>query len=284
MDKKFMCFPGGKKKVITLSYDDSMEEDKKLIDLLEKYRMKGTFNLIPGWFAQEGTVYPEDETYRLVSGNMAKQMYSSPYVEVSNHGNCHKYMTSLSTAEMADDMLACRKKLESIFDRNVRGMAYPYGWYSEDLEKVLSMCGIVYSRTVCATQGFELPDNWLEWHPTCHHDDKNLMALAEEFVQMNPQDKPKLFYVWGHTFEFERNHNWHVIEKFMEKVSGKDDIWYATNMEIYEYVKAYEGLDISVDGKRMVNPSRIPVWVEIDGKVYEIKDELTLQGRGKRDY
>lgn len=155
-------------------------------------------------------------------------------------------------------------------------MAYPYGWYSGELEKVLAMCGIVYSRTVCSTYEFELPDNWLEWHPTCHHDADELMDLAEEFVRMKPQDTPKLFYVWGHTFEFERNDNWDVIEEFMKKVSGKDDIWYATNMEIYEYVKAYESLDISADGRRIVNPSKIPVWVEIDGTLYEIKDELVL--------
>lgn len=276
MNKKFMRFPKGKAKVVTFSYDDCVEEDQRLIDLLKKYGMKGTFNLIPGWFADEGTVYPEGETYRLVTEGMAKKMYDTKEVEVSNHGDCHKFMTSLSTAEMADDMLACRKKLEALFGRNIRGMAYPYGWYNEELEKVLAMCGIVYSRTVCSTYEFELPDNWLEWHPTCHHDADELMDLAEEFVRMKPQDTPKLFYVWGHTFEFERNDNWDVIEEFMKKVSGKDDIWYATNMEIYEYVKAYEGLDISADGRRIVNPSKIPVWVEIDGTLYEIKDELVL--------
>ena len=36
---RFMRFPEGKTKVVTLSYDDCMEEDKKLIDLMEKYEM-----------------------------------------------------------------------------------------------------------------------------------------------------------------------------------------------------------------------------------------------------
>lgn len=276
MNKKFMRFPEGKTKAVTLSYDDCMEEDQKLIDLMGKYGMKGTFNLIPGWFAKEGTVYPAEETYRLTTENLAKKIYDNPLVEVSNHGNYHKYMTSLSTAEMADDILECRKKLETLFRKNIRGMAYPYGWYNEELMKVLTMCGVVYSRTVCSTCGFEFPDNWLEWNPTCHHDYEGLMALAEEFVQMEPKEAPKLFYVWGHTFEFERNNNWDVIEEFMKKVSGKADTWYATNMEIYEYVKAYEGLDISADGKRIVNPSKLSVWVEIDGKVYEIQDEICV--------
>ena len=68
-----MRFPEGKKKSVTLSYDDCMEEDADLIELLEKYQMKATFNLIPGWFAKEGTTYPEGETYRLVTKKKAKE-------------------------------------------------------------------------------------------------------------------------------------------------------------------------------------------------------------------
>ena len=277
MSERFMCFPGGKKKAVTLSYDDGIEADKKLIDWLEQYGVKGTFNLIPGWFAEEGKQYPEEETYCLVSEKKALEIYSSAQVEVSNHGDTHTYMTTISTAEMAGETLSCRKKLEALFGRNIRGMAYPYGWYSGELKEVLKMCGIAYCRTVNSTKAFELPGDWLEWNPTCHHDDPDLMRLTEEFVEMQAKDYPKLFYLWGHTFEFERNHNWEVIESFLKEISGKEDIWYATNMEIYEYVTAWKRLDISADGRRFVNPSKIPVWIQIDGVVYCIEDELVLE-------
>lgn len=273
MNKRVLRFPMGKKKAVTLSYDDNMEADKKLIQLMEKYQMKGTFNLIPGWFAKEGTVYPKEETYRLATEKMAKEMYDHPLVEVANHGYQHKFMTSLSTAEMADDMLTCRKSLEKLFDRMVRGMAYPYGWHSKELQDVLAMCGVVYSRTVESTHSFELPADWLLWNPTCHHDDEKLMELADEFLAMDVPDAPKLFYVWGHTYEFERNNNWDMFESFMQKISGKEDIWYSTNVEIYDYVKAYERLEISADGTRIYNPSNIPVWVEIDGNTHKIEEE-----------
>lgn len=275
MNKRVLRFPMGKKKAVTLSYDDNMEADKKLIHLLEKYQMKGTFNLIPGWFAKEGTVYPKEETYRLVTEKMAKEMYDHPLVEVANHGNQHKFMTTLSAAEMADDMLMCRKSLEKLFGRIVRGMAYPYGWYSKELQDVLAMCGVVYSRTVESTHGFELPADWLLWNPTCHHDDENLMELADEFLAMDVPDAPKLFYIWGHTYEFERNNNWDMFESFMQKISGKEDIWYSTNVEIYDYVQAYERLEFSADGTRIYNPSKIPVWVEIDGNTYKIEEALS---------
>lgn len=276
MRRKFMRFPGGKTKVVTLSYDDNVEEDKDLIDLMEKYNIKGTFNLIPGWFAKEGTTYPKGENYRLTSTSMAEKMYHHPLVEVANHGYEHKYMDTLSTLEMTEELLECRKALEQMYGRIVRGMAYPYGWYNETLMNVLSMCGITYSRTIHSTREFGFPENWLEWHPTCHHDDPQLPELTKQFVETEVKEWPQMFYLWGHTFEFEKNNNWFVIENFMKSVSGRHDIWFATNGEIYDYVNAYENLNISADGKRIVNPAKFPVWVDIDGTVYEIKDEIVL--------
>lgn len=274
---RFMRFPEGKTKVVTFSYDDAMEEDEKLIKLMEKYGMKGTFNLIPGWFAKEGTEYPPEETYRLTSSSVAKRIYDNEVVEVANHGYQHLYMSALTKAEMADDMLACRKALEALFERNVRGMAYPYGWYSEELMEVLDMCGIQYSRTVNATHTFDLPKNWLEWNPTCHHDDEDLMELTKQFLEKSVNENPLLFNVWGHTFEFERKDNWDSMEAFMKEISGKEDVWYATNAEIYEYVKAYENLDISLDGKRIVNHAKMPVWVCVNGTCYRVDDELVIE-------
>lgn len=72
-----------------------------------------------------------------------------------------------------------------------------------------------------------------------------------------------MFYVWGHTFEFDYNegfNSWEHIGNFAEKISGHDDIWYATNIEIYDYTKAYERLVVSADSKMIYNPSVIPVW------------------------
>ena len=54
----FMRFPGGKKKALTLSYDDGVEQDIRLIDIMKKNGLKGTFNLNSGCYAPEGTVYP----------------------------------------------------------------------------------------------------------------------------------------------------------------------------------------------------------------------------------
>lgn len=54
------------------------------------------------------------------------------------------------------------------------------------------------------------------------------------------------------------------------EISEHDDIWYATNMEIYKYVKAYESLEYSADGEIVYNPTLCDIWLDVDEKIYKI--------------
>ena len=52
-----------------------------------------------------------------------------------------------------------------------------------------------------------------------------------------------------------------LIGSFLEKMGGRDDIWYATNGEIATYVKAYDALRFSADGNTVQNPTCTDVYV-----------------------
>ena len=45
MRYRFLRFPGGKDKAVTFSYDDGFRYDIRLAQTLDRYRIKGTFNL-----------------------------------------------------------------------------------------------------------------------------------------------------------------------------------------------------------------------------------------------
>ena len=144
---------------------------------------------------------------------------------------------------------------------------------------------ILYSRTLGSdNKEFELPSDWYQWMPTAHHDNPEILEWAKEFVNMDVEGdycssrRPKLFYVWGHGFEFERNDNWQRLEDICEALAHKDDIWYATNMEIYEYVAAFNSLVYSADGKKIYNPTLFTLWLDYDGTQYVIKpgERITL--------
>lgn len=86
----------------------------------------------------------------------------------------------------------------------------------------------------------------------------------------------KLFYLWGHSYEFEQHNNWEVIRAFCEKMSGKKDIWYATNIEIVDYLNASRQLRTSADGHIVFNPTATDIWVENKGAVMTIKAGETV--------
>ena len=105
----------------------------------------------------------------------------------------------------------------------------------------------------------------MEWHPTCHHDAPDLMEKAAFFADFKKSQYLKLMYVWGHSYEFDHHDNWNVIENFCSYMGGRDDIWYATNIEIIDYMEAAKSLRFSADNSLVYNPSAQTVWLQIDG-------------------
>ena len=87
----------------------------------------------------------------------------------------------------------------------------------------------------------------------------------------------RLFYIWGHSFEFDKNNNWELLDEFCSKLAGHDDIWYATNMEIYEYVNAYNSLVVSADSSMIYNPTLYEIWMDIGTVIHKIAPGQTLK-------
>lgn len=272
----FMRFPGGKAKALTLSYDDGVEQDIRLIEIMKANGLKGTFNINTGCYAAEGTVYPEGQIHRRMSKSLAKKTYLDSGMEVAVHTLTHPYLEWEAENVCAYEVLQDRKNIEEDYGVITRGMAYPYGTYSDAVVATLKQCGIVYSRTVITTEKFDIPTDWLRLPTTCHHINPRLMELAEKFVEGKVERNPWLFYLWGHSYEFEQKDNWHVIEEFAKYTGNREDIWYATNIEIYDYVSAYKQLIFSVDGKTVHNPTATTLYFEHRNKIYCIKPGETI--------
>lgn len=275
MSNIFMRFPGGKARALTLSYDDGVEQDIRLIGIMKQYGLKGTFNLNSGLYAPEGTVYPEGHIHRRMTKEQAIDLYKESGMEVAVHALTHPFLEQLSVNECTWEVIADRMNLEQEYDVIVRGMAYPFGTYSDQVVNVLENCGIAYSRTVEATHRFDVPKDWMRLPSTCHHNDPKLMELAHTLVETEWNRTPALFYLWGHSYEFEADNNWNVIEEFAAYIGGREDIWYATNIEVYDYVKAYERLMFSTDGKKVYNPTNMEVFFAKDEQIICAKPGTT---------
>ncbi len=260
MANMIMRFPGGLPKALTLSYDDGVEQDEKLIAIVEKYGLKGTFNINSGCFPPEGTTYAPGTIHRRMPLNRLKEVYAKSSWEIAAHAYTHASLVGLPANIAAEEVLRDRKELEDIFGTVIRGFAYPYGAFDDQSVEILRSCGICYARTVQSTRDFHLPKDWLRLQATCHHNDPELMNLADKFVKARNWWDPMLFYLWGHSYEFEANDNWDVIERFAQAVSGKEDIWYAANIEIYDYCRAFSQLVFNTAMTLCVNPTARDLW------------------------
>lgn len=268
MQYVYLRFPGFRSKALTLSYDDGVKWDRDLIEIMSKNGLKGTFNINSGLFGKN----PGE---RRLTAEDILALYEPSGNEVAVHGVKHLSLTEVDSATATDDVLTDRKNLEAMLGHPVRGMAYANGRYDDAVVDILAKCGVVYSRTTVSTEKFDIPTDWLRLPATCHHNNPRLMELLDRFLEDNQRGYywsrcPRLFYLWGHSYEFNDNNNWNVIEEFAAKAGNHDDVWYATNMEIYDYVKAYDSLIWTVAGDMVVNPTVTNLWLNYQGKEIEV--------------
>ena len=267
-EEKYMRFPEGKAKALTFSYDDGVTADKRLTEVLDRYGLKGTFNL-------NSLLFDCREWHNRMDEEQTFNTFSKGVHEVALHGARHIFLDKVPLVEAVNEIVQNRVYLENKFGRIMRGMAYAYSGYNDAVLSVLPQLGVEYARTTEDSNGFSVPENFLLWHPTCHHRSPRFKELADKFFAGSPESEPKhreslLFLVWGHSYEFDDDNNWSLIEDFAAEAGAKKDIWFATNIEICEYVKAYRALVFSTDGERVYNPSAVPVWIELRGKVYKV--------------
>lgn len=270
MSGMFMRFPKGRAKALTLSYDDGTEQDIRLIRIMNQNGLKGTFNLNSGRFAPEGTVYPPEEFHRKMTVRQVKEVYTDSGHEVAVHGLTHPFLEKLPESMAMWELLKDRENLENTFRTIVRGMAYPFGTCNDTVVECLKKAGLVYGRTTISSHSFDIPADWFRLQATCHHNDPELMPLVRKFIEEMPAREPWMFYLWGHSFEFETGDNWEVIEEFAAFAGGHEDVWYATNIQIHDYVQAYWRLEFSVDGRQVYNPTVTEFFFEKDGEMYSI--------------
>lgn len=213
----------GKMKAVTFSYDDAPFQDRRLVEIFNKYGLKCTFNVNSGLFGQgHRTIMPE-EMPSLYKGH-----------EVAVHTLTHPHLENMTDdAEIVKQVEDDRKYLSEIMGYNVVGMAYPFGTYNDNVVKLIDeQTGVLYSRTVRATCNFDVQTDLLRFHPTCHHKHPDVFEMAKKFIEMKP-DTPQVLYIWGHSYEFDREDGeWERMEELCKLLSGHDDIFYGTNAEV----------------------------------------------------
>lgn len=229
--------PDKKLKAFTLSYDDGVTQDIRLIELLNKYGLKCTFNLNSELLGQKGIldrwnqrishykIHPEDVRY-VYEGH-----------EVAVHTLTHPVLPDLPDAEVIRQVEQDRLNLSGLVGYEVVGMAYPSRGIGDDTrvpKLIEEKTGVRYVRSVEDTDSFNLQTDLYRFRPNVYNlmEMDRMFEMGKVFTELTP-DRPQIFYAWGHAYEmdFEKDF-WIKLEEFFEMMANRDDIFYGTNREV----------------------------------------------------
>ena len=280
MTKVVFSWPKGKEGALTTSWDDGTIHDRRLVALFNKHGIKSTWNLNSGIFDSSRKDRFKENFNKAIYGSAAKNSNKSFLTateiarlfkghEVAVHTEDHPHLWRCPDEMIFSEVVKDRLTLEKLTGYPVRGMAFPCADTNDKrVNNVLKRAGILYSRSDKNSGNFELPADFLCWTGTCHQSADFVELWTKFLADKNPE---KLFYLWGHSFEFAKENNWARMEDF-GKLTGKNPkIWYATNMEIYNYASAWRSLSCSVDMSSVENKSAETVWFKTDNKLKKLK-------------
>ena len=243
-------------KYFTVSYDDGTEQDILVIALMEKYGIKGTFNLSSGIFGKKSYIRLIDGRGRsaafkdganpegyidhfILNKTDAKKLYSHPNVEVASHGSHHLVQTGLTPYEAFEEITLDVERLSELFGYRIVGHAFPKDTFNENVISALRNSGIRYARRVChlqRPQGFEFDSSKFMVQPTCWQLDPFAEDLLKEFVKAPKGEKDAVFFMWGHSYELDYGTKlgcYEHLERLFDIVSKEKDVRFVTNRELF---------------------------------------------------
>ena len=227
----------GLMKAVTFSYDDGVTQDVRFIEMLNRYGLKGTFNLNSGRLGQTRCLEREGKTvlHNKVLASEVERIYKGH--EVAAHTLTHPSLPKIEDdAEVIRQVEEDRLALSEIMGYEVVGMAYPGGGVNHD-ERVMKLIrentGIRSARGIVSSHSFDLQSDLLDFKPTVYQygEFDRMVEMAKEFIELKPTT-PKIFYIWAHAYEFDFGNTWDKMEEFCRLISGHDDIFYGTNKEV----------------------------------------------------
>lgn len=220
----------GLKKAVTFSFDDGVCQDRKLVEILNKYGLKCTFNINTGIQTYANAWSNKGVDIHRMNVRGLKELYEGH--EVAVHSLTHPRLEVLDKDTILNELEQDIQNIQSIFGTTPIGMAYPYGTYSQEVIDIAKSLGLRYARTAGTSMKFSIPDDLMRYSGTCHFLNADMEKLFESFFKDDGEEK--LFYIWGHSYEFDTENCWDRIEAIAKRLyKRKEEVFFGTNREVF---------------------------------------------------
>ena len=225
----------GKNKAITFSFDDGVKQDIRLIEILNRYGLKGTFNLNSELLGKKNELVRNGVSIRHDKITPAEVANIYKGHEIAVHTLTHPNLTKLTEDEIIHQVENDRLNLSELCGYEVVGMAYPCGGTNNDdrVAKIIKdHTGVKYARTLSSTYNFDPQINLFRFDPSVYYIEPCLSEIVDKFLNLKA-DAPQILYIWGHSYEMDAGYiTWENFESICKKLAKKEDIFYGTNREV----------------------------------------------------
>ena len=264
-------YPDGKPKAFNVTFDDGVLQDVRFVSMLNKYNLKGTFNLNSGLMESEYEwTYNSGRVIKRLAADKAAPLYQGH--EIASHTLTHPYMDKLSESEIMYELKTDKDKLEKLFGREIKGFAVPFHYYSDLIENCVKKCGFTYARISEESHSFNPQKDCYKWKATLFHPHDPLDDIARQFIEADGE--LSLLQIGGHSYDLDVENMWDIFESLFIKISSRNDILPMTTIEIIEYLQAMNKAEMTE--KYIKNNSEISLWFSIDGSACEVKPYETM--------
>lgn len=242
-------------KYFTISIDDGLEQDKRIISILKEFGMTATFNLNSGLFGDRTEIgrignygfwevpsgrFHSDRFHALkyaphhrIPKDELLQVYEG--FEIASHTTSHSMMPMLGKQETEKEICRDLDALEAIFGRKIRGMVFPYGQQNRYCESILKNRGILYARSVKKAKDFRFSDNPYQLPMSCWHFQKDAFDLVDQFATFETEEDA-LFLLFAHGYELDfgtETSSWEHFRKLCEHAAKHDDFVFCGVEEVF---------------------------------------------------
>lgn len=250
-------YPQGKRKAFNITYDDGVMQDIRFVELLNRYGLKGTFNLNSQLMEEEFSwTHPNGMDVKRLGVDAGKGLYDGH--EIASHTLTHPYMHDLPEFEVLRQLGEDKQRLESLFGREVKGFAVPFDYYSDLIARTAELCGFEYARMSEFSLSYAPCADWYHWKTGVYHIMPELIPFVEGFLKT--EQELAVCQIVGHSYDLDAENLWDTMEHICAVFAAQEDVWTCTNLELVRYLKAMAQFDGT-------NRSDMDLWFEADGKL-----------------
>jgi peptidoglycan/xylan/chitin deacetylase (PgdA/CDA1 family) len=216
---------------IVQCWDDGVEDDIRLCELLRSIGAQATFNLNAGLHgAVRGPAWQFKgiKDVRKLAIDELPQVYEG--FEIANHTLTHPSPEKISPEEWKREVVEGRARLEDLFGKRVAGFACPFGHCPAHAVETVRETGHLYARTCAnATPSFQPADPML-LASDCHF----LNPHFWERYELAKSSGAPAFYFWGHSYELCSEEDWKSLEEKLHRLDSDPDAEWGSLSALFE--------------------------------------------------